>query len=193
MTENFLPGKKFGRLTVRRVIGFEGDHNRQVLCRCDCGNAAVARIDNLRAGKTRSCGCVARELHFARQMATLVKSLDGGDASAYEAECRDLVAAGADQQEEEALVQFISTRGDRTKQVRYRLEPGEYERRLETQKGACNICGGQQSNGGNLVVDHCHTTGRIRGLLCTRCNIGCGAFKDNAAFLLRAAEHLSNS
>ena len=57
--------------------------------------------------------------------------------------------------------------------ITYRLLRCDYERMLAKQQHACAIC----KRAVKLVVDHCHTTGKIRGLLCQRCNhmIGHGA------------------
>ena len=41
-----------------------------------------------------------------------------------------------------------------------------------------------------LVIDHCHTTLKIRGLLCPTCNAGLGHFKDNAEYLIKAAAYI---
>ena len=52
----------------------------------------------------------------------------------------------------------------------------------------CLLCGIKTEK---LVIDHCHKTKRVRGLLCHQCNSGLGHFKDNTEFLLKAVEYLS--
>ena len=57
-----MTGKKFGRLTV-----VEFDPNKKInnkaywICKCDCGNILSVRGQDLRQGKTKSCGCYMRE------------------------------------------------------------------------------------------------------------------------------------
>lgn len=62
------------------------------------------------------------------------------------------------------------------------------------QKGRCAICGNRPSvkNGRvmNLHIDHCHKTGKVRGLLCGACNSGLGMFKDSPKLLLEAVAYL---
>jgi hypothetical protein len=43
---------------------------------------------------------------------------------------------------------------------------------------------------GSLSVDHCHATGKIRGLLCTKCNQGLGSFENNVEWLQNAIDYL---
>lgn len=62
------------------------------------------------------------------------------------------------------------------------------------QDGACAICGQPESElNRKLALDHCHLTGQIRGLLCTRCNFFIGAAKDNLHILKAAMEYLEKS
>lgn len=77
---------------------------------------------------------------------------------------------------------------------RFGLSPTEYKRLLALQGGGCAICGAETSvNGQRLAVDHDHTTGAIRGLLCRSCNLGIGYFRDNPDLLARAVEYLNRS
>ncbi len=73
----------------------------------------------------------------------------------------------------------------------YGLDASAYDAMLERQRSVCAICGGVQSSGRNLAVDHDHGTGAVRGLLCGNCNNGLGRFKDSGPLLVKAAEYLS--
>ena len=61
-----------------------------------------------------------------------------------------------------------------------------------SQNGVCKICGSSPSGKFKyLSVDHDHSTGRIRGLLCNKCNSGLGLFNDSSALLVKASKYLS--
>ena len=70
----------------------------------------------------------------------------------------------------------------------YGLTPGDYQRLLEYQGGACAICRGTRSY--RLNVDHCHRTGKVRGLLCRRCNKLLRDVRDDTTTLRGAAVYL---
>lgn len=72
----------------------------------------------------------------------------------------------------------------------YNLSEEEYKVLYEKQKGACKICS-LVPNKKRLHVDHCHSTGNVRGLLCENCNRGLGMFKDNINLLKSAQDYLS--
>lgn len=67
-----------------------------------------------------------------------------------------------------------------------------YEEKLISQECHCAICGGTESKD-RLCLDHCHTTNKMRGLLCKHCNFILGLAKDNPDILQRAAEYLITS
>lgn len=64
----------------------------------------------------------------------------------------------------------------------------DYDAMLERQQGACAICGITSDK--TFHVDHCHTTGKIRGLLCSNCNTALGLFKDSIELLDKAKLYL---
>lgn len=69
----------------------------------------------------------------------------------------------------------------------------EFERMMAEQSGLCLICDKPEAdNGKALAVDHDHETGKVRGLLCDRCNQGLGRFKDSPELLRRALLYLGN-
>lgn len=72
----------------------------------------------------------------------------------------------------------------------YGLTPEAYYELLDQQNHVCAICGGSDEVKGILSVDHCHETNRVRGLLCHRCNVGLGHFRDDPALLARAAQYV---
>lgn len=60
-----LTGQRYGRLVVIREDEPDG-YIRRWLCRCDCGEETIARMPNLRSGKTTSCGCSQREISSSK-------------------------------------------------------------------------------------------------------------------------------
>lgn len=72
----------------------------------------------------------------------------------------------------------------------YGLTPGEYEAMEAEQQGVCKICKGVNSDGRRLFVDHNHSTGAVRGLLCNPCNRALGLLEDNPERLREAAAYL---
>jgi len=72
---------------------------------------------------------------------------------------------------------------------RYGISWPEYELRLALQNHACAICK-KRPKGRLLCIDHCHKTGKVRGLLCTRCNAALGSFEDNPSFTQAATDYL---
>ncbi len=78
---------------------------------------------------------------------------------------------------------------------RYGVTAKQYNTILKRQKSLCALCKSDapRSKNGRFVVDHCHSSGRIRGLLCLPCNTALGQLGDNAESLLSAISYVSAS
>ena len=73
----------------------------------------------------------------------------------------------------------------------YGVTLAEYEELAAYQDWVCWICGKNEvGKDGRLHVDHDHKTGKVRGLLCLRCNSGIGSFLESSELLQRAIEYL---
>ena len=83
----------------------------------------------------------------------------------------------------------------------YGITVDDYYRMLENQGGGCAICGTFVPSQRKrkfiktemFFVDHCHSTGKVRGLLCAKCNRGLGYFEDNPSRLEMAAVYLKEN
>jgi hypothetical protein len=71
-------------------------------------------------------------------------------------------------------------------QYKYGITLDDFNKMFKEQNGVCKICKRESymyderiKGMKNLAVDHCHKTGKVRGLLCTKCNQGLGNFEDN--------------
>ena len=81
---------------------------------------------------------------------------------------------------------------DKRLQREYGITYEEFEALLAAQDRKCAICGVENPGGrwGGMHVDHCHKTGRVRGLLCGQCNHAIGLLKDSPEIVRRAADYL---
>jgi len=79
-------------------------------------------------------------------------------------------------------------------QRRYGITQQDYEVMIAEQNNQCAICNatepGGRHNRGYFVVDHCHTTGKVRKLLCNNCNTALGLVGDNTHILQSMIEYL---
>ena len=76
----------------------------------------------------------------------------------------------------------------------YGITLEDYNRMFEEQGGKCAICSAEDTGGKHkdaaFHVDHCHDTGKVRGLLCNQCNLALGKFKDSKKLLQKALDYL---
>lgn len=96
---------------------------------------------------------------------------------------------------DEVRAKYLSDSQTYALQKRYGISTVEYLAMMEAQGGRCAICGetpdpNAKKGRRRLGVDHDHTTGAVRGLLCFPCNVGLGNFKDNVDVMSRAIAYL---
>lgn len=82
----------------------------------------------------------------------------------------------------------------------YGIGRPEFEAMWENQDGMCAICGVKMTNieidndpvnkSNTSCIDHCHSSGRVRGILCARCNKGLGMFDDDPVKITKAVDYL---
>ena len=62
---------------------------------------------------------------------------------------------------------------------KYGVDTAWFNEKVQEQGGGCGMCGAPDTGKHHLHVDHCHTTGKVRGVLCYRCNIFLAHFEHN--------------
>jgi len=72
----------------------------------------------------------------------------------------------------------------------YGITLEDYNKMSSSQKHVCKICGDDEPYNTSLAVDHCHATGKVRGLLCSNCNRALGFMKDSVEILQNAIKYL---
>lgn len=86
-------------------------------------------------------------------------------------------------------------RRERNLRDNYGLTVAQYDEMVESQSGVCAICSGPPTQRAHeheqrFSVDHDHATGKVRALLCHKCNVGLGSFGDDVGRLLAAIAYL---
>lgn len=135
------------------------------------------RCDECRASRWKRCaGCL------------LVKPLEAfalarGRSTGHKSRCKECVGAAYNPEYQQ----------DSNLRRLYGIGLADYRKMWEEQEGKCYTCQQECPSGRNLAVDHNHTTGEVRGLLCADCNRAIGLFKDDPARLRRAADYLERN
>ena len=137
------------------------------LVRCDCGTEKLIGYSYMTQGRAKSCGCLQRRKGKDSPLFKHgLSKKSHPEYKRYQRECFD--------------------------RHRYKLEPEHKAALLDAQNGGCAICGyrfGQKT--GDMKVDHDHSTGAVRGLLCDLCNRGLGMFRDSQDNLTKAISYLA--
>ncbi len=90
---------------------------------------------------------------------------------------------------------FKTYRRNNSLTQRYGISITVYENMVKEQKNRCKICNNAPDPNGarqnrNLSIDHCHKTGKVRGLLCHLCNRGIGLFREKEEIMENAIRYL---
>lgn len=73
--------------------------------------------------------------------------------------------------------------------IRYGVSKETYQALFDSQNGVCAVCSGPPTRE-FLDIDHNHLNGKVRGLLCSPCNMGLGQLKDSASLMRKLADYV---
>ena len=181
-----------------------------------CKNAAI-RLSEFRSGRRRSPDLVKQDLepidpnrtHKICNVCQILKPLEefykeSRTTDGYQTRCKQCQKSSAQISygenkphvlERNAKKYDSEARRERTLKEGYGISSEIYEQMLQLQNGKCAICESSEPkhNSGYFVVDHCHESGSVRGLLCGECNFMIGKAKDNISTLESAINYLKKS
>lgn len=94
---------------------------------------------------------------------------------------------------EEKKGDYSESRREKRLVKKYGITNEAYAEMAAAQDNCCKICEESVPDRAQFHVDHCHNTGKIRGLLCSRCNQAIGLLREDPAIIRRAAEYVENA
>lgn len=98
------------------------------------------------------------------------------------------------ERDNETVRRFLKKNPGKTKEYHLRakfgIEKEQFNKMLTEQNNSCDICNNEFTKTLLASVDHNHSSGKVRGLLCGQCNTGIGLLKENEQTLLNAIEYL---
>ena len=103
----------------------------------------------------------------------------------YESKCSNCITSYRRELRSKKFGDLLSYSRWQHLRCRYNITVEEYNKMI---KQGCNICGSYT----RLHVDHCHESEKIRGILCSKCNLAIGLFRNKPLFLRNAAMYLEN-
>lgn len=145
------------------------------------------KLSKSESARRRHRAAVAKECSICQRIRPIAEfSKKANDADLYRASCNECLN---DKRHLITVKDALATRG---------ITSEEYSAILDRQKGQCAICGtsnpGRRNRRGKVrrifSLDHCHKTGKVRGLLCNRCNLALGNFDDDVSRLESAIAYL---
>lgn len=158
----FVDGSVFGDWTILHRADVNKLGTYRFLCKCACGTEQLVWGTSLGSGRSSKCK------QCGNKSGSKKRTTHGFTVS-----------------------QTKESRTLYNKFALYGVTPEEYQRVLEKQFYLCAICTASLKRV-TPNLDHCHKTGRFRGILCGPCNRGVGHFSDSPSKLKRAVKYLNN-
>jgi hypothetical protein len=181
---------KYGKLTIISKPFFKkiGKIRRTfITCQCECGNRIDVRANSIKTGNTRSCGC--------GWYAVVKNCSDSNGETKICGRCKKVLSVKKFKKDKRMDDNLYSTCKDCINFDKKIITREEYNQLLEQQNRVCACCG--TSNPGKnkkyFAIDHCHKSGVIRGLLCSRCNPAIGLLHDSDDGLYQAYKYLKRA
>jgi len=167
----------------------KGDINRGRIKYCSrvCSDAIKKETAKVTAEKVLRLG--RKQCKMCHKTRVLTKFPKNNTVTGYYSYCYDCKRAVNREQDKRRKHSITRKEWSRKAYLKrtYGMTSEQYEELEKSQNGGCAICGSTN----RLAVDHDHSTGAIRGLLCHNCNRGLGMFKDDSTRLTNAIRYLS--
>jgi len=186
-----VPMRPFEPLQVERILELykEGVGLEEIGTEVGCSRASIARVVRESGGVIRRRGKPQKCFDFGGQkQCSTCRELKPKIAYALHSTTHDGLQPRC------RTCSATTTQEGRLKR-KFGMTPADYDTMLAGQTGLCAICGNPETRmkfgkPTQLAVDHCHTTGKVRGLLCSKCNCFLGLAKDDTAYLDKAKAYL---
>lgn len=125
---------------------------------------------------------------------------DSHNADGYMRYCKDCKMQSALNWREQNREQYNQTQKEyhrkhyeKYRLLRYKITPEQWRKMLDEQNGRCKICNNLPPEGKDLVTDHNHKTGEVRGLLCYTCNREIVLLEKDEEHLQKAIDYIKNN
>lgn len=181
MARENLSTQKFGRLTVLERIEDSGKFYRkhtEYKCECECGSITKVLGLHLKRGATKSCGCLSGTPKYIREQGKLLCTMCNKIKIREEFYNKD--SKNPEPRRQPCIECFQIKRLMKSHNV-----SEEYIVDLLS-KDCCQICEQKTS----LVIDHNHKTGKVRDIICQRCNLLIGYIESKPKVLDKVLEYL---
>ena len=214
-----MTGQRFGNLTVlwpagRKAVGIKQNPILTWACQCDCGNIHLSQRGHLTRGYGKSCGCMTKKYISENSKQMWAKKLPISNVKTC-SRCKRSLSLNEYAKSTRNKNRFGVTSTCKRCNKEARIKRGrKYQRKMTLKhrlnmswenyvdlfnrtNGKCSTCqkklillGDNDTKNTNAHVDHNHETGKIRGILCPKCNAAIGLFDENIVTLQNTIKYL---